>query len=795
MKNSIQNFQKSFSAIEHLRLFQLWKKNKLNFIRSFSLRFCWVAILSFLVFTGCESDSDVLLQEEERTNEQYIEVNLSSSNSLSDGANGGPEGFYFLPPMVKAPNYSGTFNANLSPVIDICETTECLSIHASFSMDDGEGSELVRLVEEDGHYVVNWHTDKTGTEVGQTYRIRVSVAGTVLGHADVQMAGNGKDAKNITDGEAIALVDGRTLPIKFRIEEGAIYLIGSDGGTFSTNDGLVNLEIPANAIDEEIGITIEPVSDPSMDEKMVQDLIFEFGPSGTQFAEPVIVTIQYDLATLPSGIDEELLSIHKYLDGEWVNIDGSTVDIVNKTVQASLSSFSLYGVGERELEPIPELTGVDGYIHRLSESDQRYRVSFAVDGVPTGGVYCCPSTLEAALNAYPDRNLVYLPEATDDDIDTGIVPPLAGVDGYIEHLDDGTGRFIIRFAIDGFPTGGAACCPSSVEEARSWYPDRNLIFLSPSPEVIDLSWNTMGGAQNTVAALLEYEGALVAGGGFTTIGGISANRIARWDGSQWHAMGSFSHVSALAEYNGELIAGGNFGISRWNGANWQAMSTTSNHVALTVYNGELISGGWFTSTDGVPANRVAGWDGTQWRALGSGMNGPVFSLTVYNGELIAGGNFTTADGASANYIARWDGTQWHPMDSGMSNLVLSLTVYNGELIAGGRFETAGGVTANYIARWDGVQWQSIGDGMNGYVLSLNAFNNELVVGGEFTTADGEEANRIARWDGVQWYPMGNGMDDGSVRSLTEYEQELVAGGTFVIADGKTVNRIARWGTP
>src|SRR5687767_7684280 len=41
---------------------------------------------------------------------------------------------------------------------------------------------------------------------------------------------------------------------------------------------------------------------------------------------------------------------------------------------------------------------------------------------------------------------------------------------------------------------------------------------------------------------------------------------------------------------------------------------------------ELYVGGDFTSTSTAPASRVARWDGTSWSALGSGMNGSVYSM-------------------------------------------------------------------------------------------------------------------------------------------------------------------------
>ena len=56
---------------------------------------------------------------------------------------------------------------------------------------------------------------------------------------------------------------------------------------------------------------------------------------------------------------------------------------------------------------IPSLAGVDGYVvHHLNS----FKVMFATDGMTSGGQYCCPATKEAAINAYPSKNVVYLPQ-------------------------------------------------------------------------------------------------------------------------------------------------------------------------------------------------------------------------------------------------------------------------------------------------------------------------------------------------------------------------------------------------
>jgi probable HAF family extracellular repeat protein len=145
-------------------------------------------------------------------------------SDISDAVhNNGRTHFYFLPPMVSAPSTSGTFDATLSPVVDICPSNGATctdSAIATFSTTSGTGSELVRVSTTDQQYIVNWHTDAFNLPAGSIYRVRIRIAGRVIGYADVAVIANAGQAKNVATGQYIALVDGKTLPIKFRIELG-----------------------------------------------------------------------------------------------------------------------------------------------------------------------------------------------------------------------------------------------------------------------------------------------------------------------------------------------------------------------------------------------------------------------------------------------------------------------------------------------------------------------------------------------------------------------------------------------
>src|SRR5437660_6065015 len=80
---------------------------------------------------------------------------------ISDAAHtSGTPGFYFLPPMVAAPTFTGTFVSGLTLEVEICvwTGTACDSLIATFSTNTGTGSATVRVDPENEQYVVNWKT-------------------------------------------------------------------------------------------------------------------------------------------------------------------------------------------------------------------------------------------------------------------------------------------------------------------------------------------------------------------------------------------------------------------------------------------------------------------------------------------------------------------------------------------------------------------------------------------------------------------------------------------------------------
>jgi hypothetical protein len=292
-------------------------------------------IVCFGAFIGCSRESAV------------GPPSVAPQASISDAShNGGNPHFFFLPPLVPAPSTTGWFDAGLAPTVRICEWTGsvCATELATYSIISGPGSERIRLDAAAQQYLVNWHTDQFALDPAKTYRISVLVAGTELGHADVDVVSTGRELRNVQSGEYVGLVDGRTLPIKFRIEVGAVTVVGSAGATVSAGDGDVTLTVPAGALPADVGITVGPVGEVPPQVTTVPGTAWEFGPDGLVFDTPVTLAIRYDPAAL-GAIVEHRLRLHKIRGGGLVEVPGSTVDTAANVVSGQISGFSDYVVG------------------------------------------------------------------------------------------------------------------------------------------------------------------------------------------------------------------------------------------------------------------------------------------------------------------------------------------------------------------------------------------------------------------------------------------------------------------
>ncbi len=340
-------------------------------------------------------------------------------------------------------------------------------------------------------------------------------------------------------------------------------------------------------------------------------------------------------------------------------------------------------------------------------------------------------------------------------------------------------------------------------------------------------WDTIfssSGINAPVSAIAVSGNYVYIGGAFTSVGGISANHIARWDSSSntWSALtevvdgtpfnGVNGEVLAIAVSGSDVYVGGAFtqagsvsarNVAKWNGTSWSALGSglangvSVNARAIAVSGSEVYVGGDLSEADGGPedggvlASRIAKWNSSTntWSALGSGLNGTVFTIVVSGNDVYVGGNFSQAGSGVASRIARWNTVTntWSALGTSANNGVIgsvrAIGVSGSLVYVGGIFTTAGGIPANNVAVWNGSTWSELGTGIEGdgtitpVVNAIAVSGSNVYLGGTFTTAGGVSASNIAKWDGSTWSALRGGVN-GNVRALAVRQSAVYAGGDF-----------------
>lgn len=127
-----------------------------------------------------------------------------------------------------------------------------------------------------------------------------------------------------------------------RVNPGGV--VTSAGGSVADATGNVRLTIPAGALSSTTSITVTPKPD-TMRTAHTASPAYLFGPTGTQFAQPVTMALKYDAAALPAYTDKSTLRVARLTNGAWVTLaDGVQVDSATSTVRALTNSFSTYAV-------------------------------------------------------------------------------------------------------------------------------------------------------------------------------------------------------------------------------------------------------------------------------------------------------------------------------------------------------------------------------------------------------------------------------------------------------------------
>ncbi len=164
------------------------------------------------------------------------------SASISDAAhNGGTAGFYFLPPLVAQPKDTGVLDPSRSVVVTVCPLGNPAAATCTGKAVTVSG---VKVDVNGNHYQYNWRTDETAFPANVYYRVSVveNTTGGVYGYVDVFLGSSGQGFHSIDQSQFTPLLDGRTVPVKFRIDSGTrtpvpVGIPGDTTGTPSTPPG------------------------------------------------------------------------------------------------------------------------------------------------------------------------------------------------------------------------------------------------------------------------------------------------------------------------------------------------------------------------------------------------------------------------------------------------------------------------------------------------------------------------------------------------------------------------------
>lgn len=258
------------------------------------------------------------------------------------------------------------------------------------------------------------------------------------------------------------------------------------------------------------------------------------------------------------------------------------------------------------------------------------------------------------------------------------------------------------------------------------------------------NWKALtAGLNGSVGAALKSGTDLIVAGGFTQAAGVTASRIARWDGETWAPLGAGLNgaVGALAEFNGQLHAGGAF-----------TKSGNTNVLYLSV------------------------WNGSAWQPVGnSGFDGSVTYLAASTDRLFAAGSFSHAGGLLVNGMAQLVDGKWYSI-AGRSSGGGKIVVHQGALHVVGPVATTAG-TMNGVAKWDGVSWSSLAPQFSGTIYDIFSDGDALWIQGSFKLTPSDPTRVIARWDGLSWQSFSIGAFRGR---FVEHE------GNLYLADNTTL---------
>ncbi|RTY95984.1 T9SS type A sorting domain-containing protein [Flavobacterium sp. GT3R68] len=345
-----------------------------------------------------------------------------------------------------------------------------------------------------------------------------------------------------------------------------------------------------------------------------------------------------------------------------------------------------------------------------------------------------------------------------------------------------------------------------------------------------------------LSIVVQPDGKILAGGGFTTYKGISAGRIIRLnnDGSidPSFIIGATAFDSSVItmtlQPDGKIFVGGDFytynnlvsqKIIRLNSNGSHDMSFNSTisgfdggYMADTVVNtlnlqsdgGIVVGGSFLRYNNGTPNNRIIKLDSNgnpdTFFNSSTGFNNSVNAIALQpDGKILASGDYTAYNGATTNRLIRLNNnanidTSFNT-ESGFNYSLKTIVLQpDGKILAGGDFTNFNGIITNRIIRLNGNGIVdpafNVGTGFNNSVSAISLQNDgKILVGGYFTSYNGTAVNRIIRLNSNgsidTTFNTGAGFNNLLNTITLQTDGKILVGGDFTTYNGVTKNRLIR----
>lgn len=224
-------------------------------------------------------------------------------------------------------------------------------------------------------------------------------------------------------------------------------------------------------------------------------------------------------------------------------------------------------------------------------------------------------------------------------------------------------------------------------------------------------WTPMAGGLSIEGKLLTSDiyGNIYVSGNFSSVDNQSISGLAKWDGTQWSAVGQpmIQRIDAMTtNKDGIFYAAGGFAVSgtptpaivSFDGSSWDILGVPNHEVKDIAIDtsGHVIVVGSFWQVDDVPAYRMIKWTGSSWIAMDLPPNHfPNVLLVDGDNNIYVGATKPNVGGFLDGVVIRWNGEIWEQLGQSLDKRVLALAIdTSGNLYAGGDFNSY-----NHIAKF------------------------------------------------------------------------------------------------